>query len=108
MAEPQRTKTTPSANQSNRRTPEFSRYVPKSERAAAAEAAKQKRPKPKKKFEWGVEWYKVSGGGMSLLIFGGITILLLPLGLLAIGPMILAIGGLFTLVSGLIGESGKW
>ncbi|MCA9104577.1 MAG: hypothetical protein KDA83_04065 [Planctomycetales bacterium] len=96
------------ASQSTRRRSEFSRYVPKSERDAAAAAAKAKLPKPKKKFEWGVEWYKVSGGATSLLVFGGITIVLLPVGVIAIGPMILAIGGLFTMVSGLIGEQGKW
>lgn len=74
---------------------------------------KRRRPadevKPKKKVAWGADWAKVGGGLTTFLIAGGITAgLLFTTGRLFFWPAGIAVVGLFTCLSGLIGEEGIW
>ena len=60
-------------------------------------------------FRWGFQWWKVGSGASMLLIGGGITFgVWLGTGRIFIYPAAVAVIGLFTLISGLIGEEGVW
>jgi hypothetical protein len=59
-------------------------------------------------FRWGFQWGKVGSGAVMFLIGGGITLVGLLGGRLIIWPAALAVVGLFTMLSGLIGEEGVW
>jgi hypothetical protein len=81
--------------------------------AAAALPDRRKRPDappPKqKKVRWGFDWGKVGGGLLTLVVAGGITAaLLFSTGRIYLWPAIIAVGGLFTALSGLMGEEGVW
>lgn len=65
--------------------------------------------KPKEKVIWDADWAKVGGGLMTFLVAGGITAgLLFTTGRLFFWPAGIAAIGLFTCLSGLIGEEGIW
>jgi hypothetical protein len=86
--------------------------------AAATSARPQSTPgddppkKKRKKFrgiKWGFDWGKVGGGGLTFLIAGGITLaLVVTTGRLYFWPAGIAVVGLFTCLSGLMGEEGIW
>jgi len=81
--------------------------------AHTAVSDRRRRPedevKPKKKVIWGADWAKVGGGLMTFLVAGGITAgLLFTTGRLFFWPAGIAVVGLFTCLSGLIGEEGIW
>jgi hypothetical protein len=86
--------------------------------AAATSARPQSTPgddppkKKRKKFrgiKWGFDWGKVAGGGLTFLIAGGITLaLVVTTGRLYFWPAGIAVVGLFTCLSGLMGEEGIW
>ena len=62
-----------------------------------------------KKVRWGADWGKVAGGLLALLIAGGINAaLFFSVGRINIWLLIVAGGGLFTALSGLMGEEGIW
>jgi len=71
-------------------------------------------PKKKKKkkgngVRWGADWGKVGGGLLTFLIAGGITTgLIFTTGRIFFWPAGIAIVGLFTALSGLMGEEGIW
>jgi hypothetical protein len=82
--------------------------LPKPSTNPVDHAAKKKRPK-KEKVRWGFDWGRVAGGGLSFLLFGGLTMfLLLTTGRIFIWFAVAAIGGLLTALSGLMGEEGIW
>jgi hypothetical protein len=65
--------------------------------------------KKKKKVVWGADWAKVGGGLTTCLVAGGITAaLLFTTGRLFLWPAGIAVVGLFTALSGLMGEEGVW
>jgi hypothetical protein len=86
--------------------------------AASSGAAPSKSDAPKKKkkkrkessgVRWGFDWGKVAGGLVAFLIFGGITAAIaMSTGRIYIYTAGLAIVGLFTMLSGLMGEEGIW
>jgi hypothetical protein len=76
-------------------------------------AAQSKPPaKPKKKkaarASWGVDWTKVGGGGLAFVLGGGGCVLLWMSGYINIWLIIVTVGGLFTMLTGLMGEEGIW
>jgi hypothetical protein len=93
-----------------------------SQSAAASDAsrgaapAKSDAPKKKKKkrkessgVRWGFDWGKVAGGLVAFLVFGGITAAIaMSTGRIVIYTAGAAIVGLFTMLSGLMGEEGIW
>jgi hypothetical protein len=82
--------------------------LPKPSTNPVDHATKKKRPK-EKKVKWGFDWGRVAGGGISFLLFGGLTMfLLLTTGRIFIWFAVAAIGGLLTALSGLMGEEGIW
>ena len=84
--------------------------------SGSAAPAKSDAPKKKKKkrkessgVRWGFDWGKVAGGLVAFLIFGGITAgIAMTTGRIYIYTAGLAIVGLFTMLSGLMGEEGIW
>jgi hypothetical protein len=69
----------------------------------------EKKPKKAKGVRWGFDWGKVAGGLLTFLIAGGITVaLVFTTGRLFFWPAGVAIVGLFTALSGLMGEEGIW
>jgi hypothetical protein len=64
--------------------------------------------KKKKGFRWGFQWGKVASGGVMLLIGGGISFALWLGGIVNLWAAGLAVVGLFTMLSGLMGEEGVW
>lgn len=60
-------------------------------------------------FRWGFQWWKVGSGAAMFLIGGGITLaILIGTGRLFFWPATIAVIGLFTMISGLIGEESVW
>jgi hypothetical protein len=73
------------------------------------------KPKAKKKkkksggIRWGFDWAKVGGGLGTMVVAGGITLVLSEsTGRLYFWPAGVAVVGLFTCLSGLMGEEGIW
>jgi hypothetical protein len=64
--------------------------------------------KKKKPFRWGFQWGKVASGGVMFLIGGGISLALWAGGVVSLWPVGLAAVGLFTMLSGLMGDEGVW
>jgi hypothetical protein len=62
----------------------------------------------KKQFRWGFQWGKVGSGLVMLLIGGGISLALWLNGYVNLWAAGLAAVGLFTMLSGLLGEEGVW
>jgi hypothetical protein len=61
------------------------------------------------KVRWGFDWGKVAAGGLTFLIAGSITVgLVITTGYLYFWPAGIAIVGLFTMLTGLMGEEGIW
>ena len=59
--------------------------------------------------KWGFEWGKVASGGATFLIAGGITLVIfLGSGRIFFWSAGIAIVGLVTMLSGLMGEEGVW
>lgn len=58
--------------------------------------------------KWGFQWGKVGAGAVMLLIGGGVSAVLLIGGVVNFWAAGLAIVGVFTMLSGLIGEEGVW
>jgi hypothetical protein len=75
----------------------------------AAEPPKKKKAKKERRVRWGADWGKVAGGLLTFLICGGICAAMfsasgrIPLYIAGVG-----IVGLFTALSGLMGEEGIW
>lgn len=61
-----------------------------------------------KKPRWGFQWGKVGSGAVMLLIGGGISLALWEAGYINFWAAGLAVVGLLTMLSGLIGEEGVW
>jgi hypothetical protein len=60
-------------------------------------------------FRWGFQWGKVAAGGGMFLIGGGISLVLwLAADTISMYAAGLAVVGLFTMLSGLMGEEGIW
>ncbi len=60
-------------------------------------------------FRWGFQWWKVASGGLAFLLGGGITLVGCCLtGRIFFWPLGIAVVGLFTMLSGLMGEEGIW
>ncbi len=81
----------------------------------ARQADKKQAGKPKKKAKaekrvaWGFDWGKVAGGMLTFLAAGGFALFIfLGTGRISIYLPIIAAGGLFTALSGLMGEEGIW
>jgi hypothetical protein len=75
----------------------------------SAAASGKKKPKAEKRVRWGFDWGRVVGGGLSFLLFGGLSALLfMTTGRIKLLLIIPAVGGLFTALSGLMGEEGIW
>ena len=73
------------------------------------EEAKEEKRQKSKRVVWGADWGKVGGGLLTFLIAGGITVgLVVTTGYLYFWPAIVAVGGLLTCFSGLIGKDGVW
>ena len=74
---------------------------------AAAEA--ELKAKKGKKVRWGFQWHKV-GGGAAMFVGAGLATLFLVLttGRIFIYLAVITIIGLFTMLSGLMGEEGIW
>jgi hypothetical protein len=74
-----------------------------------SDAPKKKKKKQSSGVRWGADWGKVGGGLLTFLIAGGITLgLVVSTGRLFFWPAGIAIVGLFTALSGLMGEEGIW
>lgn len=70
---------------------------------------KKKKKKKKKRAGWGADWAKVGGGLATFVIAGGITLgLIVTTGYLFYWPAGIALVGLFTALTGLMGEEGIW
>ena len=74
---------------------------------------KSSKTKPKKKkkmaIRWGFDWGKVGGGLLTFLVASGITLgLMEATGRIYFWPAGVAVVGLFTALSGLMGEEGVW
>jgi hypothetical protein len=69
-------------------------------------------PKKKKKsggVRWGADWGKCFGGLVTFLICGGLSYALFTSsGRISIYLVVVGVGGLFTAISGLMGEDGIW
>jgi hypothetical protein len=77
--------------------------------SASTAAPPKKRKKKSGGLKWGFDWAKVGGGLITFLIAGGITYgVFMSSGRIYIWPAIAAVGGLFTALSGLMGEDGVW
>lgn len=78
--------------------------------AAGAKPAKKKKKRKKSGgVRWGADWAKVGGGLATFAIAGGITVVLVfTTGYLFYWPAGIAIVGLFTALTGLMGEEGIW
>jgi hypothetical protein len=75
----------------------------------ANSAEPKKKKKAKKRVAWGFDWGKVVGGLASFVLFGGITAALaMSTGRISIYLAFLAVAGLFTALTGLMGEEGIW
>jgi hypothetical protein len=59
-------------------------------------------------FRWGFEWEKVGSGALMLLVGGGIAFVGWLAGAINGWALGLAVVGLFTMLSGLVGEEGIW
>jgi hypothetical protein len=82
---------------------------PKPSQAEKGPATKKKKPPKEKRVRWGFDWGRVVAGGASFLLFGGLTaVLLFTTGRLSIYLAFAAAAGLFTALSGLMGEEGIW
>jgi hypothetical protein len=57
---------------------------------------------------WGFQWGKVGSGALMLLVGGGILLASLCFGHISTWGAITATVGLFTMLSGLMGEEGIW
>jgi hypothetical protein len=74
-----------------------------------ATASGKKKPPKEKRVRWGFDWGRVVAGGLSFLLFGGLTAaLLITTGRISIYLAFAAAAGLFTALSGLMGEEGIW
>jgi hypothetical protein len=62
----------------------------------------------KTKFRWGFQWGKVGAGLVMLLVGGGISLALWQVGYINFWAAGTAVVGVFTTLSGLIGEEGVW
>jgi len=80
--------------------------------ASAIATAEAQANKPQKKVRWGFQWGKFFGGLAIFLLAGGAAALLIvSTGRIRRGTAALAMvgfGGLFTMISGLMGEEGIW
>jgi hypothetical protein len=84
--------------------------------SGGAVSSKSDAPKKKKKkrkessgVRWGFDWGKVAGGLAAFLIFGGLTAAIaMTTGRIYFYLAGAAIVGLFTMLSGLMGEEGIW
>ncbi|WP_442482572.1 hypothetical protein [Aeoliella sp. SH292] len=76
----------------------------------AAQSKPSAKPKRKKaaRASWGVDWTKVGGGGLAFVLGGGGCALLWMSGYINIWLIIVTVGGLFTMLTGLMGEEGIW
>lgn len=70
--------------------------------------APKKRKKKSGGVKWGFDWGKVAGGLVAFLVAGGINYALFINGRINPWLLIVAVGGLFTALSGLMGEEGIW
>ena len=59
-------------------------------------------------FRWGFEWGKVGSGALMLLAGGGIAFAGWLAGVISVWALGLAVVGLITMLSGLMGEEGVW
>ncbi len=59
-------------------------------------------------FRWGFQWGKVATGGLMFLVGGGIALAGWFAGVLIVWAAVVAVVGLFTMLSGLMGEEGIW
>jgi hypothetical protein len=59
-------------------------------------------------FRWGFEWVKVGSGALMLLAGGGIALVGWLAGGIVVWAFGLAVVGLITMLSGLMGEEGIW
>ena len=59
-------------------------------------------------FRWGFKWGQVGSGGLMLLGGGGVALVAYLGGVIWFWPIVIAIVGLFTILSGLMGEEGVW
>ena len=57
---------------------------------------------------WGFDWARVGSGATMLLIGGGISLVLGLGGRISLWAIGLAVVGLVTMLTGLIGEEGIW
>jgi hypothetical protein len=74
-----------------------------------ADAPPKKKKSKAPKVRWGFDWGKVAAGLGAFLIFGGITAAMaMSTGRISIYLAVLALGGLFTMLNGLMGEEGIW
>jgi hypothetical protein len=62
----------------------------------------------KKKVRWGFKWPQVISGLGMLAVGGGVGLVGWLSGYIVIWAVVTAVIGLFTLLSGLIGEEGVW
>jgi hypothetical protein len=95
--------------------PTAPRPAPSAATSATSSSPTQPTEAPKKKkrqssgVRWGADWGKVGGGLLTFLIVGGITLgLVISTGRLFFWPAGIVIVGLFTALSGLMGEEGIW
>ena len=77
----------------------------------ALEAAEAEANKPAEKVRWGFQWEKFASGlGVMFLAGAGALAVFVSLGSIRLTAVLLvvAFGGLFTAISGLMGEEGIW
>ena len=72
-------------------------------------ASKKRRKKKSGGIKWGFDWGKVAGGLATFVLAGGFTLfMVLATDRIYFWPAGVAIVGLFTALSGLMGEDGVW
>lgn len=57
---------------------------------------------------WGFQWGKVASGSLMFLVGGVILLVGWLAGRIILWGVVLAVAGIFTMLSGLIGEEGIW
>lgn len=79
---------------------------------AALAAAEAKANKPVKKVRWGFQWEKFFAGLAAFVLGGGAAAFLIittgRINRLTLALVVVAFGGVFTMISGLMGEEGIW
>ena len=80
-------------------------FYPSAKPKEADPPKKKKRKKSGGGFHWGADWGKVGGGLLTFLVCGGITVAMVTTtGRISIYLAVVAVGGLFTALSGLMGD----